>query len=97
MEKTKHDLSFDSTKLDFEALTQTAAIAYASTRRHVENALGKLQRMLKSEEYENAGFPLKAQWLAEDAERLAIAASTYYTLLCAKSRKEISIINKPQV
>ena len=97
MTTSKHDLSFDSTKLDFEALTRTASVAYGATRRHIENELNELQHLLTHNEYARAMFPLTARQLAEDAERLAIAAETYHTLLNARHRNEIEIVNKPEI
>lgn len=97
MNNTKHDLSFDSTKLDFQALIRTAAIAYSGMRTQIENKLSQLQHLLNDADYLDAHFPLTAESLAQDANRLSIAAATYYTLLNAQHRSQISIVNKPEV
>lgn len=93
---TKHDLSFDKTKLDFDALMRTASIAYSNSRCEVERLLSELQNTFP-EGYKSAKFPLDGERLAKAAEQLAVAASTYHTLVNAMDRNEIEIINKPVV
>lgn len=97
MNETKHDLSFDSTKLDFQALVKTAAIAYSKSRYEIERELSELQHQFNTVDFESASFPLCAERLASAAKQLSVAASTYHTLLNAYNRHEITIINKPEV
>ena len=97
MNATKHDLSFDKTKLDFNALLRTAAIAYSKSRFEIERELSALQHLLHDEDYLSAGFPLTAERLAHAAAQLAVAAETYHALMNAVERNGLEVINKPPV
>jgi len=92
---TKNDLSGNETKLDFEALVKTAAFATRELRQQVSRYDGKLSAALMDNDV--TGIHVDAQWLADAARDLAIAADTYAALLGARSREEISIVNKPEV
>jgi len=94
MEVTKNDLSYNHTKLDFEALLQTAQLAYSSRLREISARVSKLSAYPS---IGNTSRWLEAHWLAEDTKALAIIAETLSTLLEAKDREEIEIVNKPEV
>ena len=89
---TKNDLSFNETKLDFEALFKTAAFATRELREQINRHNGKLCDSLLNNDA--TGIHLQSQWLAEYAQSLAIAADTYSALLGAKTRDNLSVINK---
>lgn len=89
MLKTKHELSFNSVKLDYDALLKTAQIAFANTRTRVEEHLKRLQ-----EHSRTSCYYLDAQWLERAASQLTIAAETMYTLEHGLERREVTIVNK---
>ena len=89
---TKNDLSANETKLDFQALVKTAAIATRELRNEIHRLDGGLGDALMKGDI--TGIHLKSQWLSEAAESLAITADTYSALLGAKDREELSIVNK---
>ncbi len=92
MDRTKHDLSFNSTSLDYMALLKTAEIAFALSKREVGRHMNTLSMYpLKS------CFYLDAQWLEDEAKHLSIAAETLYTLREGLSREELKVVNKPEV
>ncbi len=91
---TKNDLSYNETKLDYQAMLKTAAIATRELREQVNRLNSQLCDDLLHNEV--TGIHLKSQWLAEYAQSLAITADTYSALLGAKERENISIINKAE-
>jgi len=90
---THNDLSFNETKLDFEALFKTAAYATRELREQVNRYQSKLGDDLLHNDV--TGIHLNSQWLADTAHDLAIAADTYSALLGAKTRDNLEVINKP--
>uniref|UniRef100_A0A6H1ZJH4 Uncharacterized protein n=1 Tax=viral metagenome TaxID=1070528 RepID=A0A6H1ZJH4_9ZZZZ len=88
---TKNDLSYNETKLDFEALLKTAAFATSELRQQIKRLDSQLGDDLLHGNI--TGIHLESQWLSEYAQSLAIAADTYSALLGAKTREDISIIN----
>jgi len=97
MRNSQNDLSGTLVKVDYEVMLQTAGIAYSGMRQKVENYLSELQHMIKPEDFLSAKFPLRAKYLAEDAERLAVAAEMYHNLLNGKTRERIEVVNKPEI
>lgn len=93
MNVTKNDLSFNETKLDFEAMRTTAIIAYTSKLHSICRRLSELQ----SASNLTTGTYLIAGYLRQDAEDLVIVAETLVTLNEAIKRNIIEIINKPEV
>ena len=91
--RTKHDLSADVVKLDYEALVETAEIAFVETREAVSRYLDELREM----EISNVSRSMTANWLADEAKTLAVSAETYSTLVDGKTRSHVEIINKPKV
>ena len=91
--RTKHDLSADTVRLDYQALIRTAAIAFMETREAVSRYLDELREM----EISNVSRSMTANWLADKADALAVAAETYSTLVGGKTRSHVDIMNKPKV
>jgi len=92
MNKTQNDLSYDSTKLDYQALITTARIAKGRGLREIERYLSHLHNLKsKSSDY------LDAQYLEEEAGYLVIACETLHTLEGGLERSQLEIVNKPEV
>lgn len=92
MNITKNDLSFNSTKLDYKALVQTARIAYGQLLYTIFREYSLLQ-----ETQDNAKRWLEAGYLKSHSAQLAIVAETLSTLLEAESREELIVVNKPEI
>ena len=90
MDLTRHDLSFDSTALDFEALLKTAQIAFVESRESLGEHIAKHC-------YEDQPSSIYLEHIAQTAKNLAIAGETMAALTAAKTRNKIAIINKPKV
>ena len=81
-------------EFDYDALLNTAAVAYASKMRSIKERLAKLNAA--DFDHDNTSRRLEAEWLADDAKALAIAASTYSALVEGLSRDDKSFINVPK-
>ena len=92
MNVTKNDLSYNSTRLDYQALVTTSKVAYSQ----LLSSIYKRYRVLQETE-SNTGRYLEAKYLKDDAIQLVIVAETLSTLLEAESREELVIVNKPEV
>lgn len=89
MNRTKHDLSYNSTKLDYQAMLATAESAFAQLREAAYRELSELQK------YPLEGcFHLHAEWLERYAKQLTVVAETMYTLRGGLERQEVEIVNK---
>lgn len=92
MEFTKNDLSYDQTKLDYQAMLTTAQIAFSHTReeinRHIHNTYNISGKV---------NYSLEAKWIKEEADKLAIIAETMDTLQGGLTRSQIEVVNKPEV
>lgn len=97
MQATKHDLSHDSTKLDYQALVKTAGIAVALSKERVHEHLNKLYNFGLNGKRDLVSLELNSQWLCRAAEQLQVSAETYATLLGGLDRHELEIINKPEI
>jgi len=89
MQVTKNDLSFNSTKLDYMAMLQTAQIAFAHTRNEVERLVGKTHDLNP-----HADHSLTCGRILDVAEQLVVAAETMHTLEGGLEREELEVINK---
>ena len=89
---TQSDLSYNEAKVDFQALVTTAAIAVREVRQQISRLDSQLQEDLFSNDV--TGIHLKSQWIAEYAQSLAKVADTYSVLLGAKTRDNLTIVNK---
>ena len=89
---TQCDLSAGIAKVDFEALQKTAAYAVYNLRQNINNYSSKLDNDLL--EKNHTGSKLNAKWLADEAEKLAIATEVYTTLMEADTRETLEIVNK---
>jgi len=92
MDVTKNDLSYNSTKLDYQALVTTARIAY----RQLLSSIYKKYTVLQYTESSTERY-LEAKYLKDNAIQLVIVAETLSTLLEAESREELIIVNKPDI
>ena len=92
MNYTKHDLSYNSTKLDYMALILTAESAYAS----LLTSINKRSSILW-ETSDNIKRYLEAKYLERDANQLVIIAETLSTLKEGLTREELIIVNKPVI
>ena len=95
MDVTKCDLSANQTKLDHQALLDTARIATGHCVEGVASYLSESRGKLFKEDV--TGIHLNAHWLAREAEQLDIAAEVLATLMGSLSREEIEIVNKPKI
>jgi len=92
MQDTENDLSYDSTKLDYQAMLMTSKIAYSACLREIR----KHHRDMTS--FKPPFIPyLSARWLADEAKYLVIVAETMYTLEEGLSRSQLEVVNKPDV
>ena len=92
MKHTEHDLSYNSTKLDYQALLRTARIAFAHTRNELNRHLHQTHEFNPIPDYAHL-----ARLINEEAEQLVIAAETMHTLKEGLTREELEIVNKPKV
>ena len=90
--RTKHDLSANVVKIDYNALLETASIAFRLARDKVHKQLNELYDWNIS----NTSRSLTANWLADEAKNLAIATETYSTLAEGKTRGVKELINIPK-
>ncbi|KKN74218.1 hypothetical protein LCGC14_0393040 [marine sediment metagenome] len=91
MNRTEHDLSFNSTKLDYQALIRTSIIAFAHTRNKIERLVQYTHTIGET------NFASTSRLIAEEAEKLVVVAETWYTLEEGLTRQELIIVNKPEV
>jgi len=90
MQQTQHDLSYDKTTLDYEALLATSQIAF----HHCIEEISKYTNNLREFPKPKFCYGLSAQWLAREANHLVTVAETMETLLGGLERSELVIINK---
>lgn len=95
MDVTKCDLSYNSTKLDHQALLSVARIATGHCIENVSNHLADLRDKVIRDDI--TGIHLSAYWLAGEAGQLAVSAEVLATLMGSLSREELEIVNKPEV
>ncbi len=95
MNLTKHDLSYDETKLDYQALVRTADIAFVHTRNEIERLLHR------THDIPTEGQPVINSHVCgrinDLAEQLAVSAETAHTLHEGLTRHRLKVINKPKV
>ena len=92
MQATKNDLSYNQTKLDYQALLDTAEIAFANTREELNKNLHSLyEHPLKG------CFYLTTSRVETLAKQLNTVAETLYTLRGGLTREELEVVNKPEV
>lgn len=103
---TKNDLSFDEVKLDYEALTLTAALAYSlclqEIRRHIselDNADIKqlLEKNKDNKHSYNTTRHCTTERLLKTAKNLSIASDTYSALLDGQVRHSKTLVNVPEI
>lgn len=90
---TKNDLSFNHAEVDHGALLTVASLAFFYGKERVSRHLEKLYRPEKGIKC----WYMNAQYLAQDANNLAVIAETLYTLEESLTREELVIVNKPEV
>ena len=86
---TKNDLSAGIVKLDYQALLETATIAYVMVRDQLARQLNETYDFQKS----GAGVYGNAESIMKLGKDLAIAADTYIALKHGLEREEKVIIN----
>lgn len=91
---TKNDLSFNHAEVDHGALLTVARLAFFYGRERCEKHLGNLIRPPGNG---RVCLYTDAQYLAKDANNLAVIAETLYTLEESLTREELEIVNKPPV
>ena len=89
MNKTQNDLSYDEAKLDYQALLATSRIAVGHCTEEIYKHLSNLRAIPP-----NKPRPSSAEWLLREANQLAVAAETMYTLEEGLQRSNIIIVNK---
>lgn len=95
MDVTQCDLSANETKLDHQALLKVAQIATGHCLEEVAKYQSELRGRLFKEDV--TGIHLNAHWLAQEAQQLDISAEVLATLMGSMARREIEIVNKPEV
>jgi len=92
MRVTKNNLCYQKATLDFEALVGVAFVARGSLIESVTKYLGLLES-----EPDQSISSIYAERIKQTAEQLLICAETYSTLIGARERRELVIVNKPEV
>lgn len=92
MNKTKNDLSFDLTKLDYQALLQTAEVAFAELRHEIFQQLEQLQHYPLP-----SCFYLNAHYIEGYSNQLVVVAETLHTLREGLTRHNLEVVNKPEI
>lgn len=90
MEFTKNDLSFDTAKLDYEALNMTASLAVEYLLRGIDDEVRKLSLAVYQE---SSSLHLIAGRIKAKADNLTICAETLSTVIGMKDRSDLQIIN----
>ena len=108
MDSTKHDLSYDEVKLDYDALVKTAGTAYGLSLSKVESIIGELHQIefdwltgKNKNDYDkthsaNTHRHCAAYRLKKATENLSVAAETYSALLDGEVRNTKELINFPE-
>lgn len=91
---TKSDLSAGIVKLDYDALTKTAAIAVRAEFQNAKDAIGRIDRALSYNNYTT--LHVEIEFLVRIAYKLSIAADTYAALKEGETREEKILINLPK-
>ncbi len=92
MDRTKHDLSFNQVKLDYQALLRTSIIAFAHTRNEIARLTHDTYSLKPALSLHHT-----ARLIAEEADKMVVAAETMDTLEEGLTREELEVINKPEV
>ncbi len=95
MNRTQHDLSYDQTKLDYQALVRTADIAFAHTRNELDRCLHRTHDIPVEGQTYNPYH--EGGRIYELAEQLSVVAETAHTLHEGLTRSQLEIVNKPEV
>lgn len=93
-EKTHHDLSYQTARLDIGALYRTACHAEHCER---EAIAGYLDNILSKRD-KGESTTLSAHWLRQAAERLEDVTETLdvlHEIICGDHREEITLVNIP--
>jgi len=91
MNKTENDLSFNSAKLDYDALVRSVEVAFRETRECLSRYLGETYNRDKSKRW-----AFTAQQIVDHANDFAVVAETLDTLYGMRERDEFAWVNKPQ-
>ena len=94
-DRTKSDLSYDSTKLDFASLLETAKLGFGSTKYRVEQLYSELQNIYYWKDTDKVQSVTDR--LATATEALAYIGETLAALNGAVTRSELIIVNKPEI
>ena len=92
MNETMNDLSFDQTKLDYQAMLTTAEVAHSRCLGEIYRDYQELTRFPLT-----GCFYLSAQRLAVEAKYLVTISETLHTLREGLTRHELEVVNKPEV
>lgn len=88
---TKHDLSSNEVKLDYNSLFKTAGFAYGALLQELRRYIDDLGCIPQKES--SAHYYLTAEYIADTATKLAIAVDTYYALKEGLDREQKEIVN----
>lgn len=88
---SKHDLSYNEVKLDYEALIAVATSAAFRCKQEVEDRIGTLQNEMFERKYSHAAST--ATYLMDAANALARALETLYVLKEGVDRDIVTIVN----
>jgi len=95
MNKTDNDLSFNYAELDYEAMVQTAELAFSRLRDNVSSELGKLYPCGPLSPKETRNLKNAIDNLAREANFLVTVAETLQTLYGMQEREAVKIVNHP--
>ena len=95
MENTKHDLSYDEVKLDYEALIRTAEVAVGRTLENVNRYSSEVRTAWDVKDW--IGLSLSCERLEREAKWMNVAGETLSTLKNGLTRYNVIIVNKPEI
>lgn len=93
MNSTKHDLSFNHTKLDFNALHLSVVYGYVELRNEIQRTIEKIVRL----DIDRKNSSYEANTLKDLTRKFAIVSETLHTLDESLKREKLEVINKPEL
>lgn len=93
MRVTQNDLSADLTKLDYQALVETAQIAFVKCREELNRLMHKTYEI----NFTKGCFYLTSEDIAKTAGQFNTVCETLHTLTEGLERSQLEIVNKPDV
>jgi hypothetical protein len=96
MEATKHDLSLNSVKFDYQALKSTSLLAIRMLKHQISSCLNSIddefEKKINTNEFSSMAS-IQANAIIGHSKQLATAIETYYSLVHGEKRSEKSFVN----